>query len=371
MLNAGNLHVIILAGGEDLRLAPLTSALSGMTVPKQFAFIAGNGSLLQQTVSPYAAAISPKRIAVVVSSVYEDLARTQLRAWEGIAILPRPANHGPALDLVFALGRLMALDASSTVMVSPAHHYVPHAGVLVGSLAAASPTLTTVPVILAGATVGSGGGHHFVVPGTRLEGAVHALGGLVDHASPAQTERLKKTGALWNTSVFVARAADLWQLCARQMPEAAEVVLRLWAKHRKPPSALAGIFSTMRGARLGDILGSRKKDVGVLSVEGSDWTDWTTPEQVIDSLSEQGEVEWLLSRIFRRQQALGRTEWRRPLPAAILQAWDADEPVGGAAEKAPLARSRSTLETWGGAKQAVPPAARSRMSRRSPEYVRS
>ena len=81
-------HVIILAGSEDNRLAALTKALSGRAIPKQFAFIAGNGSLLQQTVAAYTKLAPPERTTVVVSSEHEDLARTQLHEWPGITIIP-------------------------------------------------------------------------------------------------------------------------------------------------------------------------------------------------------------------------------------------------------------------------------------------
>ena len=99
MFNPQDLHVIILAGGNDLRLAPLSCVLSGAPIPKQFAFIAGNGSLLQQTVGPYAVLVPPERIVVVVSSAYADLARAQLREYHGIDILVRPLDRGQDLDL--------------------------------------------------------------------------------------------------------------------------------------------------------------------------------------------------------------------------------------------------------------------------------
>ena len=54
MSKSENLHAIVLASGEDRRLKSLTEALSGEDTPKQFAAIAGDGSLLQQTVARYA-----------------------------------------------------------------------------------------------------------------------------------------------------------------------------------------------------------------------------------------------------------------------------------------------------------------------------
>src|SRR4051794_23036788 len=43
-------YVVILAGGEGQRLAPLTRALYGTDLPKQFAVLAGERSLMQTTI---------------------------------------------------------------------------------------------------------------------------------------------------------------------------------------------------------------------------------------------------------------------------------------------------------------------------------
>src|ERR1019366_1797785 len=106
-------HIIIQAGDEDPRLFPLTSALSGQAMPKQFAFIAGGGSLLQRTVASYAVLLPRERITVVVSTKHEDLARTQLRQWRGISILARPLDCGSTVDLLIPLTSIGSCLAST------------------------------------------------------------------------------------------------------------------------------------------------------------------------------------------------------------------------------------------------------------------
>ncbi|MGA9652803.1 MAG: hypothetical protein WBP56_07725 [Polyangia bacterium] len=54
MPKSENLDTIILASGEDHRLTSITEALGEVDTPKQFALIAGDGSLLQQTVARHA-----------------------------------------------------------------------------------------------------------------------------------------------------------------------------------------------------------------------------------------------------------------------------------------------------------------------------
>jgi mannose-1-phosphate guanylyltransferase len=125
MCKSDNLHAIILASGEDPRLGSLAEALSGAYTPKQFAVIAGGGSLLQQTVARYAGHVRAEHMVVVVASAQEALARAQLREWPGIDLVTRPAECGEGLDLLLSLGRVFSRSPDARVVVTPADHYVP------------------------------------------------------------------------------------------------------------------------------------------------------------------------------------------------------------------------------------------------------
>jgi mannose-1-phosphate guanylyltransferase len=73
----GTLWAIILAGGEGRRLAPLTESLHGVALPKQFATVIGEGSLLQQTVARISPLVPPRRMVAVVPAAYAELAAWQ------------------------------------------------------------------------------------------------------------------------------------------------------------------------------------------------------------------------------------------------------------------------------------------------------
>jgi mannose-1-phosphate guanylyltransferase len=61
-------YVVVLAGGEGNRLASLTRALYGHDLPKQFAVLSGERSLLQTTLERAALLTSLDRISVVASA---------------------------------------------------------------------------------------------------------------------------------------------------------------------------------------------------------------------------------------------------------------------------------------------------------------
>lgn len=312
MFTSGDLHVIIQAGEEDARLVPLTSALSGQAIPKQFALIAGDGSLLQQTVASFAELVPRERIAVVVSTKHEDLARAQLRQWRGIAILTRPLNRGPSVDLLFALARVMARSPDAAVIVAPTQHYVPGASVLAGSLVSAGLALAASPIIIAGAAMTAAeSGDRVIVPGPSLDGRVLSVSRLVEHASASEAKRLKACGALWDTYAFTARAADLWKLAARKLPIRTAMVESLWAGKMVSPEAVGAVFQRMPATIHEGALWKGTKDLGVIPVHGSGWNAWRTPEQVINSFSNPFELDKLLSRIYQRQHGITSAQMRR------------------------------------------------------------
>jgi hypothetical protein len=53
------------------------------------------------------------------------------------------------------------------------------------------------------------------------------------------------------------------------------------------------------------------KDLGVIPVHGSGWNAWSTPEQVMNSLSDPLDIDRLLSRIYQRQHGITRAQMRR------------------------------------------------------------
>src|SRR5262245_60334673 len=72
------LWTIVLAGGEGTRLGSLTRALYGEDLPKQFATLNGDRSMLQTTLQRTARFCPVERTVVVVAIEREGLARAQI-----------------------------------------------------------------------------------------------------------------------------------------------------------------------------------------------------------------------------------------------------------------------------------------------------
>jgi mannose-1-phosphate guanylyltransferase len=320
MFSSQNVYAIILAGDEDTRLASLTRALSVAAVPKQYAFIAGEGSLLQQTVGFYASMLSPERIVVVAATKWEELARAQLRKWRGTSVLARPRSRGQALDVMLGLAEIAACDPQATIIVAPAGAYVPKANALLAALAGAEAALATVPVILAGVPMnGTILGDRLVVPGSRRTGRVLSIRRLVEPVPSEHVQRFKALGALWDTSVFLSRAATLWRLVTRQMPGKDATTTphdSPVSTARTPVTLTAGRSIAAKPVRA---CWQGLESLGVIAVHGSGWSAWTSSEQVVDSLRDPHELEQLLSRIYQHQHGIDRVQLRRQFRYEAMQ----------------------------------------------------
>ena len=91
----GSLWAIVLAGGDGTRLTSLTEQLYGEPLPKQFAVLAGDRSLLQATIDRLSSTVPASRTAVVVPAAFETLAREQLAEYHGIRLMPRADGRRP------------------------------------------------------------------------------------------------------------------------------------------------------------------------------------------------------------------------------------------------------------------------------------
>lgn len=316
MTKKTDLHAIILADGRDHSLKPLVEALEEADIPKPLACIAGRGSLLQQTVRRYAGLVDPERMIVVVPAAFEALAHSQLGAWRGVSIMARPGDMDRRPDVLLPLGYLLARAPGARVLVTPAHHYVPYADALVAAVATATCALEQIPLLLLGVPAGQRRTTQgWILPGRPLDNGLTTVAGLLDDTSASRAAELAMLGALWNIETCVASAEYLWHQGERLAPLQAEAMASFWASRHPSVDDLSSALLDSPPIELGSALLRSARDIAVMAVHGSGWSDWTSTEHVIDSIVNPREVERLLSRIWDKQIAHGRTELHRPVPA--------------------------------------------------------
>lgn len=288
---------IVLAGGEGSRLASLTSALYGRPMPKQFAAIDGERSLLQVTLARIHRIVPPERTVVIVGPTHVELARAQLAAFGGVTLLVQPASLGTAVAILYGLAWIRGHDRDATVLMFPSDHYVADdRGFIRSAHEAAGTSLRLGRLVLVGTTPDSADPEYgWIVAKTATESGVREVDHFVEKPERSIAEQLYREGGLWNTFVFAAPATTLDGMYRTHLPDHA-ARFEAWAFGGGP---VADAFCGVDAADFSRELLQRERDLAVVVMPAVGWNDWGTPARVLASLRGRPAEQQLRARIER------------------------------------------------------------------------
>ena len=213
---------VTLAGGVGSRFWPLSTPER----PKQLLPLIDDRPMLVNTLERLAPLVGPERTLVLTNASLVAPINATL-ALHGIAVPdenviaePRPA--GTAAALAWAASRIVAAAGPNAVMTCV------HADWAIGdpdeyrrtlALAAAMAerhdALVTVGVVPTRPDPGFG----YIAPGAPVDGALRRVERFVEKPARAVAERLVADGYLWNSGIFVWRAATFLAEIAEHTPE--------------------------------------------------------------------------------------------------------------------------------------------------------
>lgn len=294
-------YVVVLAGGEGTRLAPLTRALYGEDLPKQFAVLDGDRSLLQHTVERALVLTAADRILVVVTAHREALARTQLAPYPGVELVVQPRNLDTGPGLLLPLVRILTRTWNAHVVFLPSDHYVSNAAPLVEAIAGTRRGMLRELLTLIGVTpTGPEVEYGWIVRGAQL-GATRAstVSRFAEKPAPEVADELWRAGGLWNTFISTGPVHVLWELARRHLPRHAAALERYAAAigGLAEPQALDDAYRTMTPANFSRDVLSHAPSLAVLPVAGTGWSDWGSPRRVFASLAGTPGHDRLVQRI--------------------------------------------------------------------------
>src|SRR5262249_32043416 len=128
---------IILAGGEGVRLRPLTRAISGDSRPKQFCNLSGGGTLLEETVRRVARLIPPRRQLISLTRRHTRFFEPLLPRCGPVRPVIQPWNRGTALGVLYPALHVTSRDPPGTVAVFPSDHFITPADPFMAAVAEA------------------------------------------------------------------------------------------------------------------------------------------------------------------------------------------------------------------------------------------
>ncbi|HEY3800064.1 MAG TPA: sugar phosphate nucleotidyltransferase [Caulobacteraceae bacterium] len=199
---------VILCGGEGKRLWPLSRA----DRPKPFLALAGDETLLQQTVRRLAdPALFARPIIVGAAAqrflIGEQLLEAGLTAGQ-VVLEPVGRNSAPAL----ALGALLALRSGpdATILSVHADAAIPDAAAFRAAVAAAAPAAAAGRLVLFGVRpTEPSSAYGYIEPGAPVDAVTFAVSRFIEKPAAPAAETLIAAGCLWNTGIFLMRAALL------------------------------------------------------------------------------------------------------------------------------------------------------------------
>jgi len=300
---------IVLAAGEGNRVRDFLAALCGGRGIKQFCTVLGRRSLLEMTLDRVQQLIPRERILIIVDKRHRPEASEQLAGWPQQNIIYQPANRETAPGILLPLAHVSHRDPNGTVAVFPSDHFIFDEEVFSSHVAEAFAETDQFPqsAILLGMTPDRPEEGYGWISGARearhskISLPVH---GFREKPSMQEAEQLMRSGALWNTFVFAARATTLWEMVRRTVPELYGIFcsIRIMIGSQQGQSFIEKAYERMPTINFSEAVLTPCTDrLRVLPVPGIGWSDWGSADRILDSALRLGQFEELAARLRDRR----------------------------------------------------------------------
>jgi mannose-1-phosphate guanylyltransferase len=287
---------IVLAGGEGLRLRPLVEFVHGDHRPTPYAMFLGSRSLLQQTLDRVAIRIDPERTVVIANARHAPYMPRDLTSRATHTLLLQPADCGTAAEVLLPAHGIARQDPDAVVAVIPSDHFVHDDTAFMSHVLALARFAKRRPdrIVLVGARPDARpSSHEWIEPGPPIgtipDGPLFQIRRLGDGPSP-EGHAGQAPDRLWNTGVFVAPVAVLLDLSRRRLGRLSDRLARIapFIDTAEEPWAIEPACTEVFPANLSrDVFGPCAANLAGSRLPAALlWSDWTTPERVIQTLRE-------------------------------------------------------------------------------------
>ncbi len=299
--------VLILAGGDGVRLRALTRQIVGDLRPKQYCAIVDGETLLARTRRRAALLVPQTRHVTVVSRPHEPYYRDLVRDVFAPRLVVQPANRGTGPGILYPLLRIDASVGDVPLVVLPSDHYVSDEGALAGHLRQALEAVDARPemIVLLGVAARSpepdyGWIEPAALPVATAGPTLFPIRRFWEKPSATLAERLMGRGCLWNSFMMVGFVRTFLRLIWETAPDLLLDFepLRRARSVEDEAAVVDAVYADLATTQFSEralVPGTRR--LVTLPVKDFEWSDWGHPARVLATLHHAGSQPSWLSRV--------------------------------------------------------------------------
>jgi mannose-1-phosphate guanylyltransferase len=282
---------VVLAAGDGLRLAELTTNALGECVPKQYCSLDGRESLLDSALKR-AHEIAPcERVCVIVAESHRRFWRESLHPLPDGNVIVQPSNRGTANGVVLSVLSILRRDPQACIVFLPADHHVCDEPKLVLAMREAIRTCASdaKTVALVGIEPNEPDpALGYIVPGRTLPDGSRTVEEFVEKPDLSRARELIAAGALWNSLILSVKGPALLEKVRASMGWIVDEMTAALARDAHVaggPAALTKLYEVLPCTDFSrTILEGSVGCLRVVTAPHCGWCDLGTPKRVAELL---------------------------------------------------------------------------------------
>jgi mannose-1-phosphate guanylyltransferase len=285
---------VILAGGDGVRLRPLTRLACGDNRPKQFCPLLGGKTLLAHTRSRISRTITSDHVLFALTQTHEPFFAHSLGQVAPSRKIIQPVNRGTLPAILWSLLRVAQLDPDAIIAFLPSDHYfsdeLKFQSVLESAFSFAETHLES--VVLLGAVANAPETEYgWIEPGAEQGKGFFGVKRFWEKPSYEVALRLFDDACLWNTFVMIGSAKAFFAMVRSASPGVCgifELVLAD-AKNHDSGSLISRFYKSLSPMDFSrDVLSGSTEMLAVIGCGEVGWNDLGDPRRFMDVLSQEG-----------------------------------------------------------------------------------
>jgi len=285
---------VVLAGGDGVRLRPLSRLIAGDDRPKQFCRIFGDRTLLAQTRARLAPVVEDDHTLFVVTKSHGPYFREELNGVDSSRLIVQPKNKGTATAIAASVLRVAQRDPDAVIAFIPSDHFYRSARHFQSSVASAIETAAEwqESVVLLGAQATHAETEYgWIEPGATaagdFSGNLHRVRRFWEKPSAEIAEALHSRACLWNTFVMTGHVNAFLRMLENCVPGLLDTLIAAEGAGRLEDAYLNEALESVDFSS--QVLARSAEQLFVVRMPSrAGWSDLGAPERVMNALAAAG-----------------------------------------------------------------------------------